>query len=131
MNRLRFLTVLAVAVMVVPSAFAANKAKKKDKPVKATVVEVKKDADKESGTLKVMVSANKKKNTPAAEKTFKVTEATKVEKVMKEKGKKAKDTPATPAKFSDIPQGAKLQITAKDDEATAIKFSAKKKKKNK
>ncbi len=129
MNWLRNLAVLALALVLTNSAEAAGKAKKKVKPVKGTVVEVKKDTDKESGTVVVKIAGKKKTNTPATEKTIKVTTDTKVLKVAG--GKKNKDVPPTASKLSELEKGGKVTITAKGDEASEIQFVAAKKKKAK
>jgi hypothetical protein len=127
MNRLRNLAVLAVALVLTNSAGAAEKGKKKVKPVKGTVVEVTKDQDKDSGSIVVRVAANKKTGVPATDKAVKVTETTKVFLVG---GKKTANTSPVPAKFSDVQKGARVVVTAKGDEASEIKIVAKKKKKN-
>jgi hypothetical protein len=129
MNWLKNLAVIAIALVLTNSADAAGKGKKKAKPIKGEVVDVKKDADKESGSLVVKVAAKKKTGGAPTEKTIKVTDATKVLKVTG--GKKNKDVPATPSKLSDLQKGTKVVVTVKGDEASEIKFVAKKTKKNK
>jgi len=134
MNWLRSLLVLALVLVLTGGADAADKAKKKKKdgkPAKGTVVEVKKDENKESGSLVVKVVVGKKKDGKTEEKTFKVSESTKVEKLQ---GKPKKGTPAagTAAKFSEVAKGGNVILTTKGDEVTELKIVAgKKKKKNK
>jgi hypothetical protein len=132
MNWLRTLIVFAVALVLTAPAGAADKAKKKKElTVKGTVVEVKKDTDKDSGSLIVKVIVGKKKDNNTAEKTYKVSETTKVEKVVG-KAKKGQPAPeATAAKLGDIQKGDTVALTAKGDDASAIKFTITKKKKNK
>ena len=129
MNWLRNLAVLAVALLLTNSADAAAKGKKKAKPIKASVVEIKKDSDKESGSLTVKVGGPTKKNpnATATEKTFKITESTKIEKF---EGKKAKKgTTGTAAKVGDIAKDGNLVLVAKGEEVSEIKILAGKKKK--
>jgi hypothetical protein len=130
MNWLRNLAVLAVALVLTNSADAA-KAKKKLKPVKGTVVEVKKDADKDSGSIVVKIAANKKKNTPESEQTIKVSTATTFEKVAK-KVKGAPAAPATSVKFGEVQKDDRVVVTLKDQgEASDVKILGKAKAKKK
>jgi len=130
MTRICLLASLAVLVAGSTSE-AAPKAKKKG-AVRGTVVEVKKDQDKESGTLTIKVLPKKSKKdagaaAPAKEetKTFKVTTETKVEQLV---GKK-KDAKAEPAKFSNVEKDQVVSIKADGDTAQEIKIAPKKKKK--
>src|SRR5262249_16893535 len=100
MRLMRYVLSVAVALSLTLAAQAADEAqkaknkakgKKKGTTVAGTVVEVKKEKDKDEGTITVKIQAKKKKDatapaTPAEEKTFKVTTATKFEKVSGKKG---------------------------------------------
>jgi hypothetical protein len=123
--------IASLAVLLAGNAAeAAPKAKKKG-AVRGTVVEVKKDADKESGTLIIKVIPKKNKKAPAdaapkeETRTFKVTTETKVEQMV---GKK-KDAKPEPSKFSSIEKDAVVSIKADGDTAQEIQIAAKKKKK--
>src|SRR5262249_39096699 len=133
MNWLRNLAVLAVALVLTNSADAAKaKAKKKLKPVKGTIVEVKKDADKDSGSVVVKIAANKKKNTPESEQTLKVSTATTFEKAAGKKAKGAPAPPATSVKFGDVQKDDRVVVTLKDQgEASDVKILGKAKAKKK
>ena len=127
----RMCLIASLAVLLAGNASeAAPKAKKKG-AVRGTVVEVKKDADKESGTLIIKVIPKKNKKAGAADapkeetKTFKVTPETKVEQMV---GKK-KDAKPEPSKFSSIEKDAVVSIKADGDTAQEIQIAAKKKKK--
>jgi len=130
MSRICLIASLAVLVAAAGSE-AAPKAKKK--AVRGTVVDIKKDQDKEAGTLTIKVIAKKKKKDAGAAaapekeetRTFKVTTDTKVEQIV---GKK-KDAKAEPAKFSSIEKDAVVVIKADGETAQEIKIAAKKKKK--
>src|SRR5579872_5644346 len=112
---MRFLNVVTLLAVALVLALAANahagdgakkKAKKANKnPLVGTVLTVKKDDGKDTGTFTAKVSAVKKKKdtTPATkeEKTFKITSETKFTTVT---GKKT-NLVATPAKLSDLSEG--------------------------
>jgi hypothetical protein len=118
MRALRYLTVLALALVLAVNVQAAEKGKKKKgKGIKGVVTKV----DKDSITVKVG------KRGDAAEKTFKLTGTTTVEKVS---GKKP-DRKVTPATLSDVAVGARVAIKADGDTATSIKLREGKAKKNK
>ena len=127
----RMCLIASLAVLLAGSASeAAPKAKKKG-AIKGSVVEVKKDADKESGTLIIKVIPKKNKKDPAAAppkeetKTFKVTTETKVEQMV---GKK-KEAKPEPSKFSSIEKDQVVSIKADGDTAQSITIAPKKKKK--
>jgi len=126
MNWLRNLVVLALALVLSNPAEAGGKGKKKAKPIKATVVEVKTDA------LVVKTIVGKKQTGTPVEKTFKVTDSTTFEKVQGKKAKGAPATPPTPAKFSDVQKDSTVSITPKgEDEAASVKILTIKKAKKK
>ena len=128
MRFVRFLAVAALTLAMVTPALAAAKGKKNKGAVKGTVVEVKKDEGKETGSLVVKVTPGKKDAGAAAtEKTFKITDTTKVQKLV---GKK-KDAVASDAKFSDVTKDANVTIVAKGEEASEVKFQVAKKAKKK
>ena len=115
MSRIHLLMPCAVVVVLClasTSDAAPKKEKKKSKPVRATVTEIKRDQDREEGSLVVKTVLNKKKGEPA-EMTFKVTPQTKIQKAVK---KKDRNTPATAetVKFSAIEKNALLVIKSKD-----------------
>jgi hypothetical protein len=130
---MRLVRILVVAFMglglvaAAPPAQAAAKAKK-EHAVKGVVASLDKDKDKDSGTITVKIPEHKNKKTgqvkPAAEKTFKVTEATKFIEVSGKKGEKKEEA----VTFAALKDGEKVTIEIKGDEALTVKFHAKKKK---
>ena len=105
----------------------------KSKPEKGTISKIDQDSGKESGTITVKVTPKKKKSdiTPAPtateEKSFKITESTKLETVS---GKK-KDAITTPAKFSDLKEGSGVLITSNKKSVNSVKITKAKKTKKK
>ena len=140
MRRFRSLLVVAVAlafaVAVQQTARADDKAadkagkkagkggKKKGHAVHGTVIAVKKDKDKDEGTITVRVHHRRKKGDTTAskpvEKVFKVTSATKFQKVSGTRG----DRQLTSATFADLHKGEHVAIVAKGDTAEDVKFHA-------
>ncbi|MCI0456782.1 MAG: hypothetical protein L0Z62_07370 [Gemmataceae bacterium] len=120
----------ALAVLLAASQSASaedKKAKKKaGKPVRGTVVEVKKDKD--DGTIKVKVQVGKKKDpaAPVEEKVFKVTGQTKFEQMV---GKKKDNLPAEAATFAAVEAGQVVQLVVKGDTVVSARIAPKKKKK--
>lgn len=109
---------------------AADAAKK---PTKGSILKVNQDSGKESGTITIKVAPGKKAPADATpvEKSFKITESTKLENVS---GKK-KDTTSTPAKFNDLSVGKTVAVAGKAKKGKGVDtvkiFSTKKKKKTK
>ena len=104
----------------------------KSKPEKGVISKIEKDSGKESGTITVKVTPKKKKSdtTPAPtaeEKSFKITESTKLATVS---GKK-KDATTTPAKFSDLKEGSGVLITSDKKSVDSVKITKAKKTKTK
>ena len=105
----------------------------KSKPEKGVISKIEKDSGKESGTITVKVTLKKKKTdttpatTAAEEKSFKITESTKLETVS---GKK-KDATTTPAKFSDLKEGSGVLITSNKKSVDSVKITKAKKTKTK
>ena len=105
----------------------------KSKPEKGVISKIEKDSGKESGTITVKVTPKKKKTdttpatTVAEEKSFKITESTKIETVS---GKK-KDATTTPAKFSDLKEGSGVLITSDKKSVDNVKITKAKKTKTK
>ena len=105
----------------------------KSKPEKGVISKIEKDSGKESGTITVKVTPKKKKTdttpakTVAEEKSFKITESTKIETVS---GKK-KDATTTPAKFSDLKEGSGVLITSDKKSVESVKITKAKKTKTK
>ena len=138
---MRLIRTLSVVVAVLALALtassvqAAEKAKgkkvKKEHSVHGVVVKVEKDADKDSGTITVKVGGKKNKKTgvetPAVEKTFKVTDATKFTEVSGKKGALA----TKPATFKEVNDGERVKLEVKGDKAEDVTFHAKKAKKAK
>jgi len=130
MRLFRLLAVAALSLCMALPTLAAGKKKKDGKPVKGTVVEVKKDEGKETGELKVKVPG--KKGAAATDRTFKITEATKIAKITgKVKPKEAATTEGTAIKFGEVAKDASVILSAKGDEATSVKVLDTKKKKKK
>jgi hypothetical protein len=135
MRVIRSLAFVALALLMASPVEAADKAKKKKKqngPASGVVVEVKKDADKDTGTITIMTfAASDKKSVsiePGTQRIFKINDATKFETVS---GKK-KDLSTTPVKFTDVVKGETVVVTATDDTASVVKIEpVAKKKKNK
>lgn len=139
MRLMRYVLSVAVALSLTLAAQAADEAqkaknkakgKKKGTTVAGTVVEVKKEKDKDEGTITVKIQAKKKKDatapaTPAEEKTFKVTTATKFEKVSGKKGEQQ----VTATNFGAVQKGERVRMTVKDDTAEDVKILGKGKKK--
>ena len=129
MRLVRTLVVVVAGLALVaasPAAQAAEKGKK-GRHVKGVVAEVKKDADKDTGTITVKIPEHKNKKTgevkPAEEKTFKVTDATKFVEVSGKKGDQKEET----VTFAQLKEGEKATFTVKGDEVVEVKFHAKKK----
>src|SRR4051812_30638943 len=120
---------LTLSLVLAGSASAADKAKKakKTKPVNGTITAVKKDQDKDSGTLTIKTAA--KKGATATETTVTITGATRFEKFTGKNFKKG--TSAGAAKFSEVATGEQVAITLKDNKAEQVKFLEAKKKKAK
>jgi len=119
----------AVAMVILSGTVEAAKSK----PEQGTISKVEQDSGKESGTITVKVTPKKKKTdtTPAPtateEKSFKITESTKLETVS---GKK-KDATTTPAKFSDLKAGSGVLITSDKKSVDSVKITKAKKTKTK
>lgn len=119
----------AVTIFVLSGTVEAAKSK----PVKGTIIKAQQDTGKESGTITVKVTPKKKKgnNTPAPttaeEKSFKITESTKLETVS---GKK-KDATTMPAKFIDLKEGNSVLISSKKKSVDSVKIKKAKKTKKK
>lgn len=119
-----------VAVFAISSTVEAAKSK----PEKGTITKVQQDSGKESGSITVKITPkNSKGNTNATttseEKTFKITESTKLETTS---GKK-KDTTNSPAKFNDLKEGNGVIVSSnkkKGVESVKITKAKKKKKTN-
>jgi len=132
MRMLKLLAVLALCLSLAAPTRAADKAKKGAKPFTGVVTEIKKDSDKDTGTIKIKVQNKKAANGPLVEATFTVKETTKFEKVAgKVKKKAAAAATGSPAKFSDLAKDAQVAITADGASAGTVKIlgDAKKKKK--
>lgn len=120
----------AVAAMFVLSSTVEAA---KTKPVKGTILKAQQDSGKESGTITVKITPKIMKGTATAapttaeEKSFKITESTKLETVS---GKK-KDATASPAKFSDLKEGSGVLIASKKQSVDSIKITKAKKTKKK
>lgn len=134
MRLIRNLSVVALALLLASPVEAAGKGKKKktqNGPTIGVVVDVKKDGDKDAGTVTVVSFASAGKNglQPGEQRTFKVSEATKFETVS---GKK-KNRTTSPGKFADLVRGETVIVTATGDSASEVKIQpvGKKKKKNK
>jgi len=129
MRLMRFAVAVAVALSLTCAAQAAQKQKakgKKAQTVRGTVVEVKKDEGKAEGTLKVKVQP--KKNAATAEpveKTFKISDTTKVVRITGKKG----DKQETPATLADIQAGGTVVLKVKGDTAEQVTLQGKKKNK--
>jgi hypothetical protein len=124
--KIRSLLSAAVALFILSGTVEAAKSK----PEQGTISKVEQDSGKESGTITVKVTPKKKKSdtTPATveEKSFKITESTKIETVS---GKK-KDATTTPAKFSDLKEGGEVLIASdKKKGVESVKVTKAKKKK--
>ena len=120
MRLIRTLFVVAAGLALVaatPSTQAAEDGKKakKEHHVKGVVAEIKKDADKDSGTITVKIPEHKNKKTgevkPAEEKTFQVTDATKWLRVSGKKGALDKD----PITFGQVKEGEHVVLEVKGD----------------
>ena len=117
-------------VAAVPSAQAAKgKKAAKEHHVHGVVGEVKKDADKDSGSITLTIKHKDKttKEVKTESKTFQVTEATKFIKVSGKKGEQ-KEEPAT---FGQLKEGDHATLTVQGDEVVEVKFHGKHGKKNK
>ncbi len=124
----RSLLSAAVALFILSGTVEAAKSK----PEKGTISKVDQDSGKESGTITVKVTPKKKKSdtTPAPtaeEKSFKITESTKLATVS---GKK-KDATTTTAKFSDLKEGSGVLITSNKKSVDSVKITKAKKTKKK
>jgi hypothetical protein len=100
-----------------------GRGKKKEHGVHGLVEEVRKDKDNDEGTIELKVHAKKKGGAEeAAEKTFKVTAATKFEKVKAhKKGEKPEVEAAT---FADVRKGEHLSVKADGDVAKEVRILA-------
>jgi hypothetical protein len=135
MRILRTLVIAALALVIASPAQAADKAKKKKKSsgaLSGIVLDVKKDADKDSGTITIMTFATSSKKVagvePGTQRVLKFSETTKFERIA---GKK-KASSSEAAKVADVVKGGTVTITADGDTASAVKIkAAQKKKKNK
>jgi hypothetical protein len=137
MRTLRTLAVVAVGLLVV-AAFsnaddAAKKGKKKAHGVHGVVTEIKKDGDKDSGTITVTVHGKKGKNgaaaTEAVTKTYKITTETTFETVKHKKsevkGQKG-EVETTTVKFADLKEKAHVVLVLKegsDDTVASVKIN--------
>lgn len=126
--KFRSLLSAAVALFILSGTVEAAKSK----PQQGTISKVEQDSGKESGTITVKVTPKKKKSdtTPAPtaeEKSFKITESTKLATVS---GKK-KDATTTPAKFSDLKEGSGVLITSNKKSVDSVKITKAKKTKTK
>lgn len=125
--KFRSLLSAAVALFILSGTVEAAK----PKPEQGTISKVEQDSGKESGTITVKVTPKKKKTdttpTAAEEKSFKITESTKLETLS---GKK-KDATATPAKFSDLKEGSGVLITSNKKSVDSVKITKAKKTKTK
>ena len=123
------LLIAMVAMFILSGTVEAAKCK----PEKGVISKIEKDSGKESGTITVKVTPKKKKTdttpttTAAEEKSFKITESTKLETVS---GKK-KDATTTPAKFSDLKEGSGVLITSNKKSVDSVKITKTKKTKTK
>lgn len=110
-----------------PSAQAAGKAKKPHN-VRGVVAEVKKDADKDSGTITVHIPEHKNKKTgevkAAEDKTFKVTTDTKFIEVSGKKGEQKQDT----VTFAAAKEGEHVVVKVQGDTAVEVAIHHGKKK---
>ncbi len=120
MVRLLACALAGALLFLTPLSADAAKAKKKAKPIKGTVVEVK----GETLTIRT-VPAKKQTGAKPVEKVFKLTSATKVEKVS---GKKTEQK-VTPAAVSDLAKNQTVTVSHKGETATVVKISKAKKKK--
>jgi hypothetical protein len=108
------LTGALVVVLAVPThAAPPAKTAKKGAHVHGVVMAVKKDADKDAGTVTIKVHV-KKKGQPAGaqesvEKTFTITDATKFQTVRGKKG----DQEVKPATFAGLHKGEHVLIVTK------------------
>ena len=132
--------VVAVLALVVAasSAQAAQKVKgkkhKKEHAVAGVVKELKKDADKDSGTITVKIGEHHHKKSKkgggavtaagtksAREKTFKVTPETKFVKLSGKKGAAEQQAAGT---FAELKDGDLVFLEVKGDKAEEVKFHA-------
>ncbi len=120
---LRSLLVFGV-VFALTADVSAAKAKKKGGGVSGTIVSITPDKDdKDTGTIKIKVSAGKKGDAAnnGEEKTFKYNKDTKY---FKAEGKKNE----VAATFSDLATGTNVTIMATGDTADKVTIAGKKKK---
>ena len=122
------------AISAEAAAGKGQKDKKGSKPVHGVVLDVSKDKDKNSGTIKVQVVAHKKKNqgnaAPPVEKTFQFTDATTFQFAKHVKGQKGQ-AELSPATFASVQKGDRVIIQATGDVTEDVKIQQGKKKKNK
>jgi hypothetical protein len=120
MRTLRVLTALTLPLVLAVSAEAGKgdgKGKKGAHGFRGVVTAVKRDADKDAGTVTVKVRAKKGGTGDApAEKTFKVTSATKFEAVSGAKGSRERKA----ATFADLKDGAHVVVRSTGDTASAV-----------
>ena len=127
--KFRSLLSAAIALLILSGTVEAAKSK----PQKGVISKIEKDSGKESGTITVKITPKKKKivTTPAPtvaeEKSFKITESTKLKTVY---GKK-KDATTAPAKFSDIKEGSVVLIASDKKSVDSVKITKAKKTKTK
>jgi hypothetical protein len=127
MRSLRTPTALALVLCLAGTAGAVEKAgkgaKKGKHPVHGKVVAVQKDDGKDSGTITIQVHHKKKGAAAAApaEKTFKVSSATKYQLFQGKKGAVSQKDAA----FADIKKGTHVMIVHKGEEASDVKIIAK------
>lgn len=128
MRPMRSILIVAVALslaLVAQAEEAGKKGKgnkKKGERILGTVVEVKKDKDQGTLTIKV----HKKKGATAVtpeEKTFKVTSTTKFEKISGKKGERQ----VTAATFAAVEKGEHVRLTVKAGVLEDVKILVKKK----
>jgi hypothetical protein len=105
-----FIAILATAVAVPASALLAGPNEKQRPSVHGVVIEVRKDADKDNGSLTVRIHHGKREARGKAEvRTFQVLPTTKFVKV--HHGSKDRD----PATFREVHEGEHVHIRPMDD----------------
>jgi hypothetical protein len=116
---MKFQSMLSAAIALF--IFSGTVEAAKSKPQKGVISKIEKDSGKESGTDTTPAP------TAAEEKSFKITESTKLETVS---GKK-KDATTTPAKFSDFKEGSGVLIISDKKSVDSVKITKAKKTKTK
>src|SRR5262249_49586582 len=129
MHSLRFAVVIALLFAVATGANAADKAAKKaaKKGLRGVISSVEKETDKNAGKLTIKVMSGTKGNTQTEEKTYSVTESTKIQTMTG----KPKDNQLKDGAFSDLAKNKMVMFTTKDNTIDSIKVSDKTKKKAK